>query len=91
MLPADRIECAQTGFYQNPDDCRTFVACILDAHVRRPYMHLMRCPEGLVWDNTDKICNQYSTTCNIGTCFILIRQCLQLFIIHLHRVDVICR
>jgi hypothetical protein len=29
-------------------------------------MHLMRCPDGLVWDNKDKICMDYSTTCNIG-------------------------
>ena len=29
-------------------------------------MHLMRCPEGLVWDNEVQICMDYSSTCNVG-------------------------
>ena len=62
---AKRIECARNGFYQNPDDCRTFVACIVDAHTRKPYLHLMRCPDELVWDNQEKICNISSSTCNV--------------------------
>lgn len=66
---AARIQCAKTGFYQNPDDCRTFVACVLDPYYRKPYMHLMRCPEGLVWDNDKAICMEYSSTCNVQGSF----------------------
>lgn len=66
ITSAARIQCAKTGFYQNPDDCRTFVACVLDPYYRKPYMHLMRCPAGLVWDNEIQICMEYSSTCNVG-------------------------
>jgi len=60
---ASQISCDKTGYYQNPNDCKQFVACLLDPHSKAPIMHLMECPNGLVWDNSKKICMEYSTTC----------------------------
>ena len=65
-LSAAKIRCSKSGYYQNPNDCRQFIACLMDPYSKTPVMHLMKCPEGLVWDNIKKICMQYSTTCNVA-------------------------
>ena len=38
----------------------------MDPYSQTPVMHLMKCPEGLVWDNRKKICMQHSSTCHYG-------------------------
>ncbi|ELT98540.1 hypothetical protein CAPTEDRAFT_205745 [Capitella teleta] len=63
---ASQIRCSKTGYYQNPHDCRQFIACLMDPHGNAPIMHLMRCPSGLVFDNRKKICLTHSSTCNTG-------------------------
>ncbi|KAI0217204.1 hypothetical protein LSAT2_030914 [Lamellibrachia satsuma] len=60
---AAHIQCVKTGFYRNPTECATFVACIHDPRLKTPIMHLMHCPKGLLWDDNDKVCSVHSTTC----------------------------
>lgn len=67
ICTASQIRCSKTGYYQNPHDCRQFIACLMDPHSNVPIMHLMRCPPGLVFDNRKKICLTHSATCNSGT------------------------
>lgn len=60
---ATTIRCFRTGYYDNPTDCTQFIACLLDPRSRAYILHFMRCPAGLSWDNTRKLCMESSSTC----------------------------
>ena len=47
----------ESGFYQSCDSCSTFLQCY------RGHMFSLACPASLKWDNKEKLCEEFSSTC----------------------------
>lgn len=63
VVLASQMSCEESGYYQHPNDCTLYMACIYDPFTRTPVWHLMRCPNRLFWDNDRKICVEFSINC----------------------------
>ncbi|KAF8786925.1 putative endochitinase like protein [Argiope bruennichi] len=51
-------ECEEEGFHRHPDDCNKFYRCVDFAGDGQSYTRYdFECPEGLVFDETNNVCN----------------------------------
>ncbi|GBN37134.1 hypothetical protein AVEN_201880-1, partial [Araneus ventricosus] len=51
-------ECEEEGFHRHPDDCNKFYRCVDFAGDGQSYTKYdFECPEGLVFDETNNVCN----------------------------------
>lgn len=51
-------ECTKEGFYRNPEDCNKFYRCVdFDGEGKEFVRYDFSCPEGLVFDEANSVCN----------------------------------